>query len=79
MTTKSRSCYAILALALIVSAGCSKQDEPIKINRITPEVNDENCKPENIAKISDPQDRQAFASACLRRPLGGESGAKKAW
>jgi len=76
---KARSYYAILVLALVSAAGCSKQDEPIKINRISPVVNDENCKPENIAKISDALDKQAFSSACLRRPMGGEATTKKAW
>lgn len=77
--TKARSYSAILVLVLVASAGCSNQDEPIKINRISPVVNDENCKPENIAKISDTQEKQAFSSACLRRPMGGESTTKKAW
>lgn len=77
--TKARSYSAILILVLVTAAGCSKQDEPIKINRISPVVNDENCKPENIAKISDAQEKQAFASACLRRPMGGEATTKKAW
>jgi entry exclusion lipoprotein TrbK len=31
-----------------------------------PEVNDENCKPENIAKL-DKSVQQAFSSLCLRR------------
>lgn len=34
-----------------------------------PTVNDENCKPENIKKISDKGTQQKFASKCLRRPV----------
>ena len=47
-------------------AGCEKKPEPVTL----PEVNAENCKPENIAKIEDKGVQQAFSSLCLRR--GGE-------
>ena len=35
--------------------------------QIMPEVNDENCKSENIAKILDKPTQQEFAGKCVRR------------
>ena len=42
--------YSILAAAALMSAllaGCEKKPEPVTL----PEVNAENCKPENTAKL----------------------------
>ena len=57
-----------LATALVAAlvAGCDNKPATAPM----PEVNDENCKPENIAKIEDKGVQQAFSSRCLRR--GGE-------
>ena len=51
------------ALAVVLIAGCdSKPAMPTM-----PEVNDENCKTENIAKIQDKGMQQEFSGKCLRR------------
>ncbi|MCH7305288.1 entry exclusion lipoprotein TrbK [Acinetobacter sp. Ac_3412] len=47
----------ILLFTFFVSA-CSEK---------MPEVNDENCKPENIRKIEDGANRADFGSKCFRR------------
>jgi entry exclusion lipoprotein TrbK len=44
-----------------------------------PAVNDENCKPENIAQVEDKATREQFASACLRRGPGFQPSPKKEW
>lgn len=54
---------ATLALML---AGCDSPPTP----ETMPQVNEENCKQENIARIKDLGTQQAFASMCVRR--GGE-------
>ena len=54
------------ALVAALVAGCDNKPATAPM----PEVNDENCKPENIAKIEDQGVQQAFSSLCLRR--GGE-------
>jgi len=47
---------ATTALALVLLVGCEKK---------LPEVNDENCKSENIAKL-DKNMQQELSSKCLR-------------
>jgi entry exclusion lipoprotein TrbK len=50
-------------------AGCGQQEEAQRPNVTQPEmpaVNDENCKPESIAKL-DESIRQKFTDACVRR------------
>ena len=58
-----RKAYGKLAAALVAAllAGCEKKPEPVTL----PEVNAENCKPENIAKL-DKSVQEAFSSQCLR-------------
>lgn len=51
---------AVLVAALL--AGCDNKPAA----QALPEVNDENCRPENIAKL-DKGVQQAFSSQCLRR------------
>lgn len=62
--------YTKLAVFTIVVgwlAACSNKPTPASL----PDVNDENCKSVNLAKIEDKGNQQAFASLCLRR--GGTS------
>ena len=55
---------AAAALAMALLAGCDNAKEPV-IQTDMPAVNDENCKPEYLAKV-DKAIRDRFASACLR-------------
>jgi entry exclusion lipoprotein TrbK len=60
---------ASAALAAILFAGCDhRPDTPQETPKAVemPQVNDENCKPENIGKV-DTSIRQKFADACFRR------------
>ncbi|MCK0505355.1 entry exclusion lipoprotein TrbK [Aromatoleum anaerobium] len=50
------------ALVAALLAGCDNKPAAQDL----PEVNDENCRPENIAKL-DKGVQQAFSSQCLRR------------
>ena len=50
-------------ITFILISGCS--EGPVEI--ILPEVNDENCRHENVMKIEQEELRQRFASMCLRR------------
>ena len=52
---------ALAVSAVFMLAGCEKKPEPVTL----PEVNAENCKPENIAKL-DKSVQEAFSSQCLR-------------
>ena len=67
------SVIAALAAAL---GGCF-EEAPAKPAAL-PEVNDENCKAENIATITDEGARQKFSSACLRRG-GFEKSPERNW
>lgn len=51
----------VATLAAAVLVGCEKKPEPA----IIPEVNAENCKPENIATL-DKSVHEVFSSQCLR-------------
>ncbi len=67
-----------LASAALVAAlvtGCDNQSATSAM----PEVNDENCKPENIAKIGDKGTQQAFSSLCLRRSGDFKPSPKREW
>lgn len=56
---------ALAALITVLVAGCDDNPKPLKAVEI-PQVNDENCKPENIAKV-DASVRQQFMNTCVRR------------
>lgn len=62
MNTKHSLSLLLVACAL---AGCDNKPAPAPPQAALPEVNDENCKNENIAKL-DPAIRQPFADACFR-------------
>lgn len=50
-----------VAWTAVVASGCGdKAAAPF-------EVNDENCKPENVVEISDRAQREDFAGKCARR------------
>lgn len=65
MKRSSLSPKAVLVTALIALSGCEKAPEP-PAAKAALEVNAENCKPENVAKIPDNDARQAFSSLCAR-------------
>jgi entry exclusion lipoprotein TrbK len=54
------------ALAAFV-AGCDVESVPQEALQEMPEVNDENCKFENIKKIEGKGIQQEFSGKCLRR------------
>ena len=70
----------LIALILMLSACFDSQStEDYEL----PEVNDENCKTENIMKIENIEKRQEMGSACFRRtdkpnPITG-NGKPKSW
>jgi entry exclusion lipoprotein TrbK len=49
----------LLAFLFIGLAGCGKSE--------LPEVNEENCKRDNVRKIKDDDHRREFAEACFGR------------
>ncbi len=61
MRLSKPSILAAAALVAALLAGCEKKPESVT----PPEVNAENCKPENIAKL-DKSVQEAFSSQCLR-------------
>lgn len=65
---KAIKALSLVSAALVVAlvAGCDNKQATVPM----PEVNDENCKHENIVKIENKGVQQAFSSLCLRR--GGE-------
>lgn len=76
MQATSSLSLVITALATTLLAGCDSRKESV-VEKSVPAVNDENCMPENIAKI-DEAIREKFASACLRRGSFQPS-ERKAW
>ncbi|MGL0788813.1 entry exclusion lipoprotein TrbK [Xanthomonas translucens] len=67
-----------LASAALVAAlvtGCDNKPATVTM----PEVNDVNCKPENIAKITDKGVQQSFSSQCLRRIGDFKPSPKREW
>lgn len=61
--TKTLSLAAVALVAALL-AGCDNPKE--EVSKEIPTVSDENCKPENIAKL-DKSIHEKFSSACLRR------------
>ena len=64
-------------ILIVIAGGCSNNEEPPK-QAVKLEVNDENCKFENIKKIEDKPAREEFAGLCFRRGTFVPS-EKKAW
>ena len=52
-----------IAMVATLVAGCDSQPA----TSVMPEVNDENCKDENIGKIRDKGTQRAFADLCFTR------------
>lgn len=65
---KQHSYLLLAAILLAFISGCSNDEPTIsKPSQTTNiEVNDENCKLENIKKISDKLAREEFAGLCFR-------------
>jgi entry exclusion lipoprotein TrbK len=76
MNVTQLSSVALAALMAGLVSACSPD---IPKTKEAPIVNDENCKPENIAKVDDEATRKQFASACLRRGPDFKASEKKAW
>ena len=75
MTTKRPALLTLAALVATLISACSPETPKNEM----PVVSDENCKPENIAKVEDKETREQFASACLRRGPGFQPSPKKEW
>lgn len=58
----------VAALVAVLLVGCSPEPEAPPPPQIVemPEVNDENCKPQNVAKVPESV-RVQFGTACSRR------------
>ena len=54
----------LTALVAALSSACSPQPAP-KVEMVA--VNDENCKPESIARIANEDARKKFGSMCFGR------------
>jgi len=75
MTTKRPALLVLATLLVALFSACS----PDTSRKEMPTVNDENCKPENLAQIENKEAREQFASACLRRGPGFKPSPKKEW
>ena len=76
MKAKSISCLFLVGFTAALLGACT----PETTTKEVPTVNDENCKPENIAKIEDKTMREQFSADCLRRAPGGfKASEKKEW
>jgi entry exclusion lipoprotein TrbK len=64
-------------LLVAINSGCSNTEELPK-QEVKLEVNDENCKLENIKKIDDKRAKEEFAGLCFRRGTFVSS-EKKSW
>lgn len=60
---KSSTMLTLVAALAGLVAGCDTKP----VLQAKPELNDENCKPENILKIQDKDMRQEFSGQCSRR------------
>lgn len=54
--------HIILLLVSSLFLGCEKKPETTTM----PELNEENCKPENVEKIEPAEIREQFSGMCLR-------------
>lgn len=68
----------LVAFAAAIMNGCGEKPTAQPAKQFMPEINDENCKSENIAKFKDETMQQAISSLCLRRGSFKPS-EKKAW
>ena len=66
-----------MVLLLILLSGCESKESEVSEKQL-PEVNDQNCLPERIAKVTPDDAREQFASLCLRRSTFKPS-EKKGW
>jgi len=73
MTTEHIKLMGFSALIVISTIACSPEAPKTKL-----QVNDENCKPENITAIKDKTAQQQFAGACAHRGAFKPS-EKKSW
>lgn len=64
---------ALAAALAVLAAGCDNKPAL----QVMPEVNDENCKLENIQKIEEKGMQQEFAGKCARRGTFKPSEPKK--
>lgn len=76
---RSLIAVCVAASALLSACGDKTEDAPINLKSTAPIVNDENCKPEAIAKIGNKAIQQEFASACLRRTPSSSGAPNKSW
>ena len=69
----------IIAMVMLYTtlAGCESKESKLD-EKPLPEVNDQNCLPDNIAKLTPDNAREQFASLCLRRSSFNAS-EKKEW
>jgi entry exclusion lipoprotein TrbK len=67
----------IATILVVITSGCSNDEESPK-QEVKLEVNDENCKLENIKKIGNKSAREEFAGLCFHRSTFVPS-AKKSW
>lgn len=78
MGTRLTLTAMLLATCMAVGTGCDNKPQPAPPSApvALPEVNNDNCKSENIAKL-DPAVRQPFADACFRsgtyKPSSGKT------
>jgi entry exclusion lipoprotein TrbK len=75
---KRLSNLALAILLGILISACSKETPSTPKTSVLPEVNDENCKTENIKKIENKEVREKFADLCIRGNIFKPS-PKKSW
>lgn len=69
----------VAASASLSACGDKAEDAPINLKSTAPAVNDENCKPEAIARIGNKEIQQQFSGACLRRTPSSSGAPNKSW
>lgn len=60
---------------LLMIAGCDNKPTVFAL----PEVNEQNCKPENIAKVQDKATQQKLSSLCLRQGSEFKASPDRKW